>query len=749
MKLIKKLGVITLSTGLTMGILTPAAGATSLGNIQQNDVQIQVSQVDSVVTKSDLIKRFKEFFPNQFDFLDDSDFHMWTGRSYPDEEDTIRYDLSFDKQVNGNFIYGGASFVGDDLEIVNFHYRPDNAVDALFPAKVSKEEAKQAALSFLSKFPESSKYQLQPDSFNYYPSQLLTEPFRYSFTFVHMKDNVPISDQQIQVTVLGNGEVSEFYRYSNSTGTKTYDDVTKILPEQDMITKIKENLSIDLQYSIDVDYETGASGVKLVYEPNSSVYGIHALTGDWYKLYEFSSQVPKKNEIQPIVTQTLPPKNPNMTIEEAKALAEELLAIDSKDIKLRIESIDEVNDYNGQDVININYMYEYKNGGTGTNLVLDKRTGEIIQYTDIRNHLSRDLGIDEIEKEKEENVILISEEEALSQAVEYLKEYAPSYLDNYSMPIVENIYNEDRGTYSFAFPRIVNGLIVSGNYISLSVSAEDGSLLDFNVSFTDIKNWPSVDKVISKEKAAEKYFENFKLDLNYTNLWSSKNKDHYYLVYTPLFNDSRYNSLDANTGEWIDSVTNTPEVITPDWAEKELNYMIESGIINAGDAKTFDGNAKVTKGSAIEVIIKSMSHTYFGYPYGERNKSHSFENIKPDHRLYQVVERAVANGILKKDNNTFNLDESLTREELAVWYIRTLGLEEAAKSQGIYQLNFNDAKDVSEENVGYVALANSLGLLTTYNNKFNPKQEVSYADLTVSTVRLAHEVYKKGIQIRY
>src|SRR5690606_19866433 len=159
----------------------------------------------------------------------------------------------------------------------------------------------------------------------------------------------------------------------------------------------------DLQYSIDVDYETGASGVKLVYEPNSSVYGIHALTGDWYKLYEFSSQVPKKNEIQPIVTQTLPPKNPNMTIEEAKALAEELLAIDSKDIKLRIESIDEVNDYNGQDRININYMYEYKNGGTGTNLVLDKLTGEIIQYTDIRNHLSRDLGIDEIEKEKEEN----------------------------------------------------------------------------------------------------------------------------------------------------------------------------------------------------------------------------------------------------------------------------------------------------------------------------------------------------------
>ncbi len=212
MKFVKKLGIITLSTGLSIGILAPNVSAISLGNEQINNVQIQVSQVDSVVTKGELIKKFKGFFPNQFDFLNDSDFHMWSGQRFPDDG-TIRYDLNFHKSENGKQIYGGVSFVGESLEIESFHYQPADAVDALFPPKVTKEKAKEVALAFLKRFPESGEYQLDSDFHNYYPSnQLLTEPFRYSFSFVLTKNKVPVSDQRIQVTVLGNGEVSEFYR---------------------------------------------------------------------------------------------------------------------------------------------------------------------------------------------------------------------------------------------------------------------------------------------------------------------------------------------------------------------------------------------------------------------------------------------------------------------------------------------------------------------------------------------------------
>ena len=40
-------------------------------------------------------------------------------------------------------------------------------------------------------------------------------------------------------------------------------------------------------------------------------------------------------------------------------------------------------------------------------------------------------------------------------------------------------------------------------------------------------------------------------------------------------------------------------------------------------------------------------------------------------------------------------------------------------------------------------LANSMGLLETDQNKFNPEQEVTYAELAVSTIRLAHEMSEK------
>ena len=58
-----------------------------------------------------------------------------------------------------------------------------------------------------------------------------------------------------------------------------------------------------------------------------------------------------------------------------------------KGVKLTIESIEETTTENGKDVYNVQYMYQYRNGGTGTVLTIDKATGEIINYNDIRNTL--------------------------------------------------------------------------------------------------------------------------------------------------------------------------------------------------------------------------------------------------------------------------------------------------------------------------------------------------------------------------
>ncbi len=739
----KKLGIITLSTGLFTGILAPGAGAAPLVNEQNNSVKIKIAQTESVVTKNDLIKKFKEFFP-QFHFLTDNDFNMGAGHRFQGD-DITRYDLTFQKKVNGKQIYGNIGFIGEKLEIENYYYQPANSADALFPAKLTKEKAQEAALAFLKKFPEGGEYQLAPNLYDYYSgNQILTEPISYSFSFGRNNNKVPISDQQINITVLGNGEISQFYRSSplNNEST-TFDSLTKVLPKNDVIAKIKENLSIDLHYRIDFDYLTNERNVNLVYQPSSEVFGVHALSGEWHTSNRFSPELPKAKEIKLISPQPMQPKNNNISLEEAKKLAEQLLKIDSNEVKLRIDSIEETKNYNDQDIISIHYMYEHRNGGTGTNLEIDKLTGEIISYNDIKSSVLK-----EINANQKANQTL-SSEEALEQAIKYLKQYSPSYLHNYAMPTEETFYDEDREMFYFNFPRVVNNILVSGDQISVSV-ASDGSLQNLSVNQVNIKNWPSVERIISKETAAATYFENLNVNLNYVKVGSNKENNHYQLVYTPVYNENLTSFLNANTGKWdsLAELRSNRHILHP-WAEKELNHLIDAGIIAVKEGITFNADASVTKGAAIEVIMKSLYRIYPGYFSGQRNKVQSFKNINPDHALYQVIERAVAQGTLKNEIENFELDKRLTREELAVWYIRTLGLEQAAKNQGIYQLSFADAKDIKAENIGFVALAHSLGLLTTSNNKFNPKQEVTYADLAVSTVRLAHEVYEKGIQINF
>ena len=107
----------------------------------------------------------------------------------------------------------------------NFHYQPPNEADALFPAKVSKEEARKIADDFMKKFLDGEEYQLETDHFNYYPQQILTEPIRYSFSFARTENQVSISDQRIEVSVLGNGEVVSFYKNSVKLDSSTFDDV--------------------------------------------------------------------------------------------------------------------------------------------------------------------------------------------------------------------------------------------------------------------------------------------------------------------------------------------------------------------------------------------------------------------------------------------------------------------------------------------------------------------------------------------
>lgn len=734
---LKKFGIVIASSALSFGMFSSIASASTNGVGQQEQVQIQVASTETIFTKNDLIKKFRELFPKKFDFLTNSDFHMGGAHIYP-EDDTVRYDLSFTKMIDGKRIYGNVGFVGEKLEIDQFYYQPGLEKDSLFPAKVSKEEAKKLAVDFVGQYLNGDEYQLEPNIYNYYPQQILTEPIRYTFSFARTENEVSIADQRIEVSVLGNGEIVNFYRNPIKAGPITFDDAKQIKDKKEILEKVKGNITADLQYQLNYDYQTGERSVQLVYQPISKWQGVHASTGKWLTANGYVEEFPGVTKIEKLATNPLPPKQKGITVESAKKITEQFLNFKSDKVKLTISSIDEIENYNGQAIISVQYMYNYANGGTGGSIEINKNTGEIIQYYDAKSHLLEQIG----EKPKTENPL--SQEAALAQAVKYLKEWTPSNLHNYAMPVEEPYFEERSGTFHFNFPRIVNGIVVQGDQIGVGIAA-DGSLSSLNVGYQEIENWPSIDKVISTEDAQAKLKEALSLKLNYMKQGRDEDNHHYDLVYSPIFNEDPLSYLDASTGEWknIYGESNTTAISHP-WAEEELNYLINAKIIDIKNKKDFNADAAISKGEALKVVMNSLTYFYAGGYYGGSENLHqTFDNIDPKHPLYQPIERAVEMGVIKPETKSFDVDSQVTREEIAVWYIRVLGLEQAAKHSDIYKLSFADATKVKKENVGYVALASSMGLVEADQNKFNPEQEVSYAELAASTIRLAHELSEK------
>lgn len=730
----KKAGVFLSATALSVGLLAPMASASTLGNERMEALPIQVALTNTTVTKDDLMKRFRELFSSEFPNVTEKDFRMGTGYSHP-KDSTERYELNFSKNIDNQYVYGSFIFVGETLELERFQYQPINSKDVLFPAKYSKGEAQKVANAFIEKFDKGEGYELVPNEYNYYSSSILTQPVQYSFTYMKKKSGVQISDQSISIGVLGDGTVTSYYKIQIGTDKFTYDDPSKVQSESVIAKRLQDALKAQLSYRIETDYKTGKNTVKLVYQPNSQVTsGVHAPTGKWLTTEGLSSTL-SNQVITPIVTKPLAPKQPNLTIKQAQAMAQKLLATDQKGVKLTIESIEETTTETGKAVYNIQYMYQYRNGGTGTVLVIDKATGEIINYSDIKNNLD----VQEVDSNAE---VELTRQQALKKAIAYVKEWVPSYAHQYALPVDEALYQDYNDSYYFTFPRIVNGLTVVGDQISVNVDAKTGYLLSLYVNAYDDIQWPAVTDILTQQEATKLLKNQLKLKLQYVNHPKVENEQHYSLAYQPVFKEGSSAVIDAKTGEWLDAYgmanSNKPTIEHPTAAE-ELNYLIHAGILEIDE--TFNPDAAVTKEEALKVLLRSLTYMYYSSRLNEyETTNQSFTDITPDHALYPFVTRALKMGMLDASNKTFNATASLSNQELAKWVIGTLKLNKAAQYSDIYELNYSDAAQVDKELRGYVALAYAMGLLEAENNQLKPKSVVTYAQLAQMTIRLAHKM---------
>ncbi len=249
-------------------------------------------------------------------------------------------------------------------------------------------------------------------------------------------------------------------------------------------------------------------------------------------------------------------------------------------------------------VYNISYTYEYRNGGTGTSLTIDKATGEIINYSDIKNSL-------EVQEDDSTAEVELTQQQALEKAIAYVKEMVPSYAHQYALPLDDGLYEDYNDSYYFTFPRIVNGLTVMGDQISVNVDAKTGDLLNLYVNAYDDVEWPAATDILTQQEATKLLKNQLKLKLQYVNHPKVEGKQHYSLAYQPIFKESSSAVIDAKTGEWLYGYgmdnSDKPTIEHPTAAE-ELNYLIHTGVLEVDE--TFNPDAASYKRRSVKSFIE-------------------------------------------------------------------------------------------------------------------------------------------------
>lgn len=729
----KQIGVLLSSMVLTVGLLAPSVSATVNTN---ETLPIQVAQKNIKVTKKDLINRLRELFPKDYTNITDKEFSFHTGYSDPGNT-KLRYELYFSKEKNGKYTHGSFTFVGDELQLEQFYYQPKTSKDALFPAKYSKEEAQKIADKLLKQLNPNSSYQLDTTNYNYYTTVNLAEPVSYHFNYVNTKSDYKVASQSISINVLGDGTVTSYFKLFDQHKEYTYDDPAKIKSEKEIKTAYQNQLNAQLAYKIETDEHTGTSA-RLIYIPNTTnTFGIHALTGQWLTAEGMSTTI-KPLVMEPIVSEPLTVEKVDLSVEDAQALAEKLLAIDKEGVTLNIYSIEETTTSTGKAAYTIHYQYEYKDGSSGTSLEIDKETGEIINFMNIKDAL--------VEVKKDVSTPVLTQQQVVDKAIQYVKEWAPSVAHLYATPTMQYLNNENNGTYYLSLPRVENGLIVVGDYSYIQIDAVTGELLGLTVNAVDLDEWPESTNVIPSNDATEMFKNELKFELQYVMYPNIGSDAHNSLVYHPIFKYNMYDEIDASTGEWLDPNGQTlseKPIIKHPTAEEELNYLIQTGILEVD--KKFNPDASVTKEEAIKVLMKAFTYMDY-YPQPDADTAEpAFKDIPADHKLYPYITQAVKIGTLEKSNGNFNGHGALTNQMLAKWSVGTLKLGKAAQYSDLYTLKFKDASKVKKEFRGYVALADALQLFEVKNNQFKPTDKVTYAQLAQITIRLAHKMHEHEI----
>ncbi|MGX1902682.1 CAP and S-layer homology domain-containing protein [Thermolongibacillus altinsuensis] len=164
------------------------------------------------------------------------------------------------------------------------------------------------------------------------------------------------------------------------------------------------------------------------------------------------------------------------------------------------------------------------------------------------------------------------------------------------------------------------------------------------------------------------------------------------------------------------------------WAKKEIEYLVQEGIITGYDDGTFKPEKLVTRLQAATMLVRAL-----GLDMNHRPDP-GFTDIQKGDYGYEYVAAVVDEGIFSK-GNTFNPDQPLTRGQMAKILVKAFGL------QGDYQ---GEIIDVPEEFESYVRVLAANGITKLYHyNTYKPNEVVKRAHFAVFFARVKDPQFRE------
>lgn len=358
---------------------------------------------------------------------------------------------------------------------------------------------------------------------------------------------------------------------------------------------------------------------------------------------------------------------------------------------------------------------DYRKGGYEQfrSLTLDAKTGALLSGWGYRPYYMKDVKAD---RTKLQNT-----------ADAFLKLYCPDYASHVAL------YGGTDG--EFQYDRKENGYFYHGNGVSISVDPGDGSVMSFSNIWSGDLKFQSAGNVTAEKAALSTYCGAYAAKLQYiaypvsvdttAPLWKTFADScgtvayRYVLGYTYETDGAAVLGVDAKSGKLIREETQSASAaysdISSSYAKAQIQALADAGIRFSENEK-FQPAASLTQKDLLVLLLNSCGYSF------------DTEALTDD-ALDQLYEDAWSEGFLTRGQRS--PDHAVTRLELVKAIVSASPYGQAAQLKGIFVTSFRDVSKVASGDLGYLAIAQGLGMVSGSSGKFYPSRTATRQEAAV------------------